>query len=488
MIDVKVSNKIARLQSKYKNEDCHSKWVTKLALQIFDYVAEDCDFSKRDRKILEAACSLHDVGYSVNPKTHSLESAKIVLEEDIGKFSKEERELIAAIIQLHPKNLKKVLKNPYVKVAHDKTKILELGSILRIADGLDHGHVQDTEIVAIKKSFQSILIQTESSWYPWNTMWADLKADIWRSIMPSGINFTQNEIKNKGSFKGLMFKDDTTVCMMRKLLYSQFRFIEHYRYELMKDEDNEENLHELRLAVRRFRSVLHLFPVLSEAADFTEIDKHLLDFLFKLGFVRDIQLWVLELEKLQDKKSFKEDELLSDLLLSANSIKEVRNSSLLKLLKSKEILDLLDNINNLLRIDMPELTRDKSLIGPADEYLKKQLKKKFNLILEEEKELNREDSESLHVFRISCRELRYWVEFSNPVLCDIIWKKIGKCMQKIATSLGEVHDCDIRMQFIKDSNHSASEELTEYLAAKRLKEFKKFEKQWTKVNKYNQDV
>jgi len=483
MIDVKVSDKIADLQSKFKNEDCHSKWVTKLALQIFDYVAEDCEFSKKDRKILEAACALHDVGYSVNPKTHSLESAKIVLEEDIGEFSKEECELIAAIIQLHPKGLKKVLKNPYVRVAHDKTKILALGSILRIADGLDHGHVQDTEIVAIKKSFQSILIQTESSWYPWNTMWADLKADIWRSIMPSGINFTQNEIENKGSFKGLMFKDDTTVCMMRKLLYSQFRFFQHYRYELMDDEDNEEHLHELRLATRRFRSVLHLFPVLSDAVNFTEIDKQLLELLRKLGVVRDIQLWVLELETLKEMKGFKEDGLLPNLLESAKSIKDVRNSSLRKLLKSQEILDLLANITNLLRIDMPNLARDKSMVGKADEYLLKHLNNKFNSVLEEEKVLNREDSESLHVFRISCRELRYWVEFSNPVLCDSKWKKIGKCMQKIATSLGEVHDCDIRLQFIKDAKLRASKELNEYLTSTRLKEFNKFEKQWKKVNK-----
>jgi len=483
MIDVKVSDKIAALQIKYKNEDCHSKWVTKLALQLFDYVAEDCGFSKRDRKILETACALHDVGYSVNPKKHSLESAKIVVKEDIGKFSTQECELIAAIIQLHPKGLKKVLKNPYVKVAHDKTKTLALGSILRIADGLDHGHVQDTDIVAIKKSFQSILVQTESSWYPWNTIWADQKADIWRSIMPSGINFTQNEIATKGSFKGLMFKDDTTVCMMRKLLYTQFRFFQHYCYELLDDEDNEENLHELRLATRRFGSVLHLFPVLSDAVNFTEIDKQLLDFLVRLGIVRDIQLWVIELETLQDKKSFKEDGLLPNLLESARTIKGVRNSSLRKLLKSKEILDLSDNITNLLRIEMPNIARDESMVGKADEYLKKQLENKFNSILEEEQELNREDSESLHVFRISCRELRYWMEFSNPVLCDIRWKRVGKCMQKIATALGEVHDCDIRMQFIKDAKLRASDELNEYLTSKRIKEFNKFEKQWKKVNK-----
>jgi len=483
MIDVQVSDKIADLRIKYKNEDCHSKWVTKLALQLFDYVAEDCGFSKRDRKILEAACALHDVGYSINPKKHSLESAKIVLEEDIGVFSKEECELIAAIIQLHPKGLKKVLKNPYVRVAHDKTKTLTLGSILRIADGLDHGHVQDTEIVAIKKSFQSILVQTESSWYPWNTIWADQKADIWRSIMPSGINFTQNEIENKGSFKGLMFKDDTTVCMMRKLLYSQFRFFQHYRHELLDDEYNEENLHALRLAARRFRSVLHLFPVLSDAANFTEIDKQLFDLVIKLGVIRDIQLWVLELETLKEMKGFKEDGLLPNLLESARSIRDVRNSSLRKLLKSQEILDLLDNITNLLRIEMPNLSRDKSMVGKADEYLKKQLENKFDSVLEEEKELNRADHESLHIFRMSCRELRYWVEFSNPVLCDSTWKRIGKCMQKIATALGVVHDCDIRKQFIKDAKLRASEELNEYLNSKRLKEFNKFEKQWKKVNK-----
>jgi CHAD domain-containing protein len=481
MIDVKVSDKVAVLQGKYKNEDCHSKWVTILALQIFDYVAKDSGFTARDRDILEAACALHDVGYSLNPKKHTLESAKIVLDEDIGKFSKEECELIAAIIQLHPKGLKKVLKNPYVRVAHDKTKTLMLGSILRIADGLDHGHVQDTKILAIKKSFQSILVQTESSWYPWNTMWADQKADIWRSIMPRGINFTQNEIVNDGPFEGLMFKDDTSVCMMRKLLYSQFRFFQHYRSELLNDEDNEESLHLLRLAVRRFRTVLHLFPVLSEAAHFSKIDGQLLDLLVSLGVIRDIQLWVIELETLQEKKKFKEDGLLPALIDGAKALKEIRNLSLRKLLKSKKNSELLDNITDLLRIGMPELSREKSMVGQADSYLIKQLEKKSEALLEEETQLNREDSESLHIFRISCRELRYWVEFSNPVLLDSKWKKIGKYMQKIATALGEVHDCDIRLQFIKEAKLRSSEELNEYLSEKRLREFNKFEKQWKKV-------
>jgi CHAD domain-containing protein len=356
-----------------------------------------------------------------------------------------------------------------------------LGSILRISDGLDHGHVQDTEIVAIKKSFQSILLQTQSSWYPWNTIWADQKADIWRSIMPLGINFTQNEIDNKGPFQGLMFENDTTVCMMRKLLYSQFRFFQHYRAELLDDEDNEDSLHQLRLATRRFRSVLHLFPVLSEAVNFSEIDKQLFDLLVNLGFIRDIQLWVLELETLQEKKKFKEDGLLPALLDSANALKEMRNLSLRKLLKSKKASGLLDNITNLLRIDLPNLSRDESMVGQADSYVIEKLEQKSESVFKEETKLNRENSESLHIFRISCRELRYWIEFSNPVLLDSKWKKIGKCMQKIATALGEVHDCDIRMQFIKEAKLRASEELNEYLSEKRSKEFDKFEKQWKKI-------
>lgn len=484
MIDVKVSSKIAALQCEYKNEDCHSKWVTKLALQIFDYVAEENGFSPRDRDILEVACALHDIGYSVNPKTHSMESAKIVLSEEIGDFTQEECELIAAIIQLHPKGLQKVLKNPYVRIAHDKTKTLALGSILRIADGLDHGHVQDTDIVAIKKSFQSILVQTKSSWYPWNTAWADQKADIWRSIMSLGINFTQNEVDGvKGSFKGLLYSGETTVCMMRKLLYTQFRFIQHYRGDLLDDEDNEEYLHQLRLAVRRFRSVLHMFPVLCDVAQFTEIDSQLLEFLESLGVIRDVQLWVIELEVLKANKNFKDDESIIDLLADARDIKTVRNSSLRKLLKSKEIKELLDNITNLLRIDMPNLTRDKSLVGDADTYIIKKLKQKFNEVLKAEKMLDRNDSESLHVFRISCRELRYWVEFANPVLDDSRWKKIGKCMQKIATSLGVVHDYDIRLNFITEVGTHCSDVLSEYLEKKRGKAFGKFEKQWLKVLK-----
>jgi CHAD domain-containing protein len=271
--------------------------------------------------------------------------------------------------------------------------------------------------------------------------------------------------------------------MMRKLLYTQFRFIQHYRAELLDDEENEEYLHQLRLAVRRFRSVLHMFPVLSDAVQFSEIDSHLFDFLESLGVIRDIQLWVIELEDLKEKKIFKYDESVISILADAKDIKIVRNASLRKLLKSKSTKKLLDNITNLLRIDMPNLTRDKRLVGDADTYIVEKLNQKFNEVLKVEKVLDRNDSESLHIFRMSCRELRYWVEFANPVLSDSRWNKIGKCMQKIATSLGVVHDYDLRLNFIKEAGADSSDLLRDYLNEKRSKAFGKFENQWLKVLK-----
>ena len=97
---------VAELCAKHGNEDMHANHVTALALQLFDATRGLVGAPAGDRPLLEAACRLHDVGYSVNPRRHAQMGREIVRQEGLKGFTDAQREDIAAAIFLHSAGLK----------------------------------------------------------------------------------------------------------------------------------------------------------------------------------------------------------------------------------------------------------------------------------------------------------------------------------------------------------------------------------------------
>ncbi|MGH7708011.1 MAG: HD domain-containing protein, partial [Vulcanimicrobiaceae bacterium] len=116
----------------------HESHVAGLALDLFDRLGDVHGFEPADRDVLFAAAILHDVGRTVNPSAHHKHGAYLVRAAGIDGWRPEEVELIATLVRYHRRSLPKPT-HPEFAVADAPTRrrILGLGALLRIADGLD---------------------------------------------------------------------------------------------------------------------------------------------------------------------------------------------------------------------------------------------------------------------------------------------------------------------------------------------------------------
>jgi exopolyphosphatase / guanosine-5'-triphosphate,3'-diphosphate pyrophosphatase len=120
------------------HDEEHSSQVARLALHIFDALAAPAGFSDKERRMLEAAALLHDVGYFISYSGHHKHSYHLIRHADLFGFTPREREIIAHVARYHRKSLPKKKHESFIRLTlPDQQLVMRLGGILRLADGLD---------------------------------------------------------------------------------------------------------------------------------------------------------------------------------------------------------------------------------------------------------------------------------------------------------------------------------------------------------------
>jgi exopolyphosphatase/guanosine-5'-triphosphate,3'-diphosphate pyrophosphatase len=134
-------------------DEPHSRHVAKVSLSIFDSLAKEFGLKKSERKLLEAAALLHDIGYFISYNSHHKHSHHLIRHADLFGFSPREREMMALIARYHRKSLPKKKHAEFERLEEkDQQIVCRLGGILRLADGLDRRRSGLVEVVALTRS------------------------------------------------------------------------------------------------------------------------------------------------------------------------------------------------------------------------------------------------------------------------------------------------------------------------------------------------
>ncbi len=122
----------------------HSKLVTQLALQLYDGLVSEQILRARepDRRLLEAACLLHDVGRSRAKRGHHKDSYRLICKLAVPlNWTAEELQTVAAIARYHrgslPHPTQKALRPLH---SFRRASVLQLAGILRLAHTFDRSH------------------------------------------------------------------------------------------------------------------------------------------------------------------------------------------------------------------------------------------------------------------------------------------------------------------------------------------------------------
>lgn len=148
--------------NKYSKNTSHPKEVRRIALMIFDEVSRKIfEMPQSEKKYLESAALLHDIGYFKEAKGHNKHSMKMIVKEGLKEFSPLETKIIACIARYHrgslPDKEEHEIYNTLEK--HERKIVKRLGGILKLADGLDKAHKSIIKNIKIDYDFQNSVAQ-----------------------------------------------------------------------------------------------------------------------------------------------------------------------------------------------------------------------------------------------------------------------------------------------------------------------------------------
>lgn len=277
---------IARLERAARNEDVHTRHVTALAVQLFDGVREAFGFTADQRRLLEIASRLHDIGYAAAPLDHVRAGAQRVLRARLPDLDVAARRSVAAVILLHSgRDHRTALRDPLLAAGPARDQALPLGAILRVADGLDNGHVQDARIIRIKVGRRRVRVDLHSPAWPRNALTAARKAGLWTDALPRPLLL---RVSGRGRPR-LVRRTLAAREAARRLLNLEYR---GFMAALEGARAGEaEGIHDARVALRRCRALLRAFAGARPSVGARRAGTELRRLADALGAARDFDVW-----------------------------------------------------------------------------------------------------------------------------------------------------------------------------------------------------
>jgi exopolyphosphatase / guanosine-5'-triphosphate,3'-diphosphate pyrophosphatase len=133
---------IRELAERCHFEKKHSLAVREIALRLFDGIGARLGLGPEDRQVLSDAAVLHDIGYHINYDRHHKHSYHLILHADLLGVTPEEQVMIANVARYHRGTEPRRKHANYGGLDRAlRQRVKKLSAILRVADGLDRGHV-----------------------------------------------------------------------------------------------------------------------------------------------------------------------------------------------------------------------------------------------------------------------------------------------------------------------------------------------------------
>lgn len=190
---------ILSVATRYDYDATHSHHVARLATMLFDASKSIHGLGEQERRVLEYAAILHDIGYHIAHNNHHLHSLYLIKNSEMLGFNKTEKALIATIVRYHRGSLPKKRMDRWQQQEHEDYLALSLeerrvavglAAILQIADGLDRSYRQKARSLdcQIDKKGMTVKVEFEDDGDP--ELWsASRKAKWFRQLFRVKVRF-----------------------------------------------------------------------------------------------------------------------------------------------------------------------------------------------------------------------------------------------------------------------------------------------------------
>jgi CHAD domain-containing protein len=266
--------------------------------------------------------------------------------------------------------------------------------------------------------------------------------------------------------KGIDCKN-TAAAGIRLVLETRFEEMYGFRQAAL-DWSDPEGVHSMRVASRRLRSAMRDFMPFLRQRGLTPVLKQTKSIAAALGEVRDQDVAIIALEKIQKQSPDAVSAALQQLIDERKELRTESREKLNSVLVAEEMKEAKSEF--LSRVE--KATAERKPRGSAEHQIT-YAKMSATVILDRLKELEKLSEslyrpfeiESLHDMRIAAKRLRYALE-----LFQQCWGRplqtFSKNAARIQTALGDVHDCDVWIENLgKHINRARKEKQDDQIAA-----------------------
>jgi CHAD domain-containing protein len=245
------------------------------------------------------------------------------------------------------------------------------------------------------------------------------------------------------------------------------RFEELYGFhEAALDWSDPEGVHSMRVASRRLRSALRDFMPYVRKRGLTAVQKRLKSVADALGEVRDQDVAIMALEKIDSSAPSEVSPALKRIIEARREVRDGARKELESILEKTQLDKL--QADFIAGVDAATASRKTQSPQPIT-----YLKMSRDVIVDRLKELeklssdlfNPFDVETLHEMRIAAKRLRYAIELFQGCWGRSI-ATYAKRVARVQTALGDLHDCDIWIESIgKQISNARKNKEAEQVAA-----------------------
>jgi exopolyphosphatase/guanosine-5'-triphosphate,3'-diphosphate pyrophosphatase len=151
----------------------HSRQVARLAGEIYEGLGQFFELAPGDRRLLEAAARMQDVGYLISYEGHHKHSYHLILHSRLEAFRPEELDLVANVARYHRGSMPKNKHENFQGLDEaDRLRVRQMAAVLRIAGGLDRSHNQTVKSVAVTGTPDSVELLIAADEHPEVDLWA----------------------------------------------------------------------------------------------------------------------------------------------------------------------------------------------------------------------------------------------------------------------------------------------------------------------------
>jgi len=147
---------------KYSYDEAHAHYVHDIALKIYDAIQDELGLPIAARMQLEVAAYLHDIGVFIRSSDHQVHSQYIIAHSDIFGLTKDAIKIVSLVAYYHRGVVRYQSDEMYRSLSRiERTQVLKLAAILRIADSMDRGHSQHIKDFSIERQEDRLVIHVK---------------------------------------------------------------------------------------------------------------------------------------------------------------------------------------------------------------------------------------------------------------------------------------------------------------------------------------